>query len=102
MQFLVIAHDGTDPGAAQRRQQARAAHLATAARLKAVGNFILGGAILNDAGVMIGSAIVFEFPDRDALDRCLQADPYVIARVWQHIDVQPFRVAQLPAVAALK
>jgi hypothetical protein len=35
MQFLLIAHDGSDADAPQRRQQARAAHLATAAEMLA-------------------------------------------------------------------
>lgn len=99
MQFLVTAHDGTDPDSGQRRQRARAAHLAAAARLKALGQFVIGGAILNDAGAMVGSVLILDFPDRDALDRYLAADPYVVEKVWQRIDVQPFRVAQLPASA---
>ena len=97
MQFLVVAHDGTDPDSAQRRQRARAAHLAVAAQLKAQGQLLIGGAILNDAGAMVGSALIYDFPDREALDRYLATDPYVVEKVWQRIDVRPFRVAQLSA-----
>jgi uncharacterized protein YciI len=96
MQFLVMAHDGTDPQSAQRRQSARSAHLAAMARLKALGQFVIGGALLDATGAMIGSAVIFDFTDREALDRYLATDPYVVQRVWQRIEVQPFRVAQLP------
>ncbi|HEX4052245.1 MAG TPA: YciI family protein [Steroidobacteraceae bacterium] len=76
--------------------RAREAHLAAAAQLKAQGRFVLGGAILDEAGAMIGSAVIFDFPERDALNRYLATDPYVVQKVWQRIEVRPFRVAQLP------
>jgi hypothetical protein len=96
MQFLVVAYDGTDSEAAQRRQRARQCHLSAVARLKVLGQFVTGGAILDEAGAMIGSAVIFEFPQREALNRYLATDPYVVEGVWQRIDVQPFRVAELP------
>ena len=99
MQFLLIAHDGSDPEAPHRRQQARAAHLLAAAELRRAGHFIIGGALLDASGAMVGSAIVFEFPDRTALDRYLATDPYVSGKVWQQIEIHAFRVAQLPPLA---
>ncbi|HTT04854.1 MAG TPA: YciI family protein [Steroidobacteraceae bacterium] len=96
MQFLVLAYDGTDPDHAQRRERARGPHLAAVAQLEARGQFLIGGAILDESGAMIGSAVIFEFPARDALDRYLATDPYVVGKVWQRIEVRPFRVAQLP------
>ena len=95
MQFLVLAHDGTDAEAPARRQRVRADHLAAAGRLKARGHFILGGAILDPEGRMVGSAVVFDFPDRAQLDDYLARDPYVTGKVWQHIEVHPFRVAEV-------
>jgi uncharacterized protein len=95
MQFLVLAHDGVDADAPARRQRVRAEHLAAVGRLKGRGNFILGGAILNAQGQMIGSAVLFEFPDRAQLDAYLARDPYVTGNVWQRIEVQPFRVAEV-------
>ena len=52
-----------------------------------------GGAILNDAGEMIGSTCIVDFPDRAALDHWLQTDPYIIGKVWQRLEVHPFRCA---------
>lgn len=100
MQFLVVAYDGTDPESGQRRQRAREAHLAAAARLKALGQLAIGGAILDEAGTMIGSALIFDFPDRETLDRYLATDPYVVQKVWERIEVRPFRAAQLSVPGA--
>src|SRR3546814_9217057 len=77
MQFLVTAYDGTDAEAPARRQAARDAHLVGARRMTAEGRFLLGGAILDDAGGMIGSACVVAFASRAELDEWLRTDPYV-------------------------
>ncbi len=93
MQFLVVAYDGTDEGALERRLAVREAHLAGAEKLKAAGNLIAGGALLNDAGDMIGSTLYAEFATRDELDAWLQQDPYVTGGVWQDIEITPIRLA---------
>ena len=90
-QFLVSAHDGTDAEAPARRAAARPAHLAGIGKLG--GAMILGGAMLDPAGVPIGSVMVVEFPDRADLDAWLAADPYTVEGVWRRIEVVPFRVA---------
>jgi uncharacterized protein YciI len=92
-QYLVIAWDGTDSEAPQRRQAARAAHLACAAKMFADGRMKEGGAILNDQGGMIGSSCVVEFADRAELDAWLASDPYVVGDVWKTINVHNFRCA---------
>lgn len=93
MQFLVTAYDGTDAEAPARRQAVREAHLAGARELTEKGNFLIGGAILNETGEMVGSAVVCEFPTRADLDAWLATDPYVTGDVWQKIEVVPFRAA---------
>ena len=99
MQYVITAHDGTDPGAAARRQAARPAHLDNISPMVAGRNILLGGAILDDAGAMIGSVCIVDFPTRAALDHWLATDPYVTGGVWTSIDVKPFRVAVVvPAV----
>ena len=95
MQFLIIAYDGTDEGALDRRMAAREAHLVGARAMKANGSMIVGGAILDDDGRMVGSSCIVEFPDRAAVDAWLAADPYVTEGVWQKIEVKPFRCAPL-------
>lgn len=95
MQFLILGRDGNDPEAPVRRQKVRDDHLAGMRQLKVTGHFVFGGALLDEQGGMIGSAIVFDFPDRAALDAWLAKDPYVTGNVWQHVDVRPFRAAKI-------
>jgi uncharacterized protein YciI len=95
MQFLIIAYDGTDEGALERRMAAREAHLVGTRAMKASGSMIVGGAILDDDGRMVGSSCIVELPDRAAVDAWLAADPYVTGDVWRKIKVRPFRCAQL-------
>ena len=93
MQFVVIGRDGTDPEAPARRQAARRSHLKGIEPLVNSGNVLLGGAILDDDGIMRGSVIVADFPSRTELDAWLMGDPYVTGDVWQEVEVAPFRVA---------
>jgi uncharacterized protein len=95
MQFLLIAYDGTDPGALDRRMKVRPEHLDNVAVMKKRGEFLLGGAILDDAGKMIGSMIVYEFPDRAALDKCLETEPYVVSGTWEKIEIRLYRLAKI-------
>jgi uncharacterized protein YciI len=95
MQFLIIAHDGTDEGALERRMAVREPHIIGARAMKAAGTMIVGGAILDDDGRMIGSSCIVEMPDRAAVDAWLASDPYVTGGVWREIEVRPFRCAQL-------
>jgi len=94
MQFLLTAYDGTDPGAPERRLKVRSDHLHKIAGLKKSGEFLFGGAILDDTGKMIGSMIVYEFPDRKSLDERLKEEPYITAGVWKKIEIHPFRLAK--------
>ena len=90
-QFLVIARDGTHPGAPARRAAARPAHLAAVNRLG--GGMILGGAMLDAAGVPVGSTMVLEFPDLAAVEAWIASDPYTAGDVWRDLEVLPFRIA---------
>jgi uncharacterized protein YciI len=58
MQWLIIARDGKDDEAERRRLAARPAHLENAARLQAKGHLLVGGALIDHDGRMIGSACV--------------------------------------------
>lgn len=95
MQFILLAYDGTDPDALDRRMKVRKGHLDKISNLKKKGEFISGGAILNDEGKMIGSMIIYEFPDRAALDARLRDEPYFTEGVWKKIEIRPFRLAQI-------
>ncbi len=92
MQFVVTALDYTDADALQRRLANREAHVAGARRLMAEKRFLSGGAILDDAGRMIGSTLHVDFPDRASLEQYLQQDPYVSGKVWETIEIRPVRL----------
>ncbi len=93
LQWLIVARDGTDAQALERRMAARPAHLENAAKLQARGHLLVGGALVDDDGRMIGSACVAQFATRAELDQWLRTDPYVAGNVWQDIQIMPYRVA---------
>lgn len=93
MIFLLTAQDGKDEGALGRRLAAREAHLASIRRLKAEGRLVFAGAILDEAGRMVGSSVVLEAPDRAAAEALIRDDPYAVAGVWVTWTLVPFRVA---------
>ncbi len=93
MQFLVMAKDGSDEAAVERRRRTRPTHLASIGPLVDSGKVLVGGAILDDAGNMVGSMLLVVFPDRADVDAWLAADPYVTEGVWREIEVTPFRTA---------
>lgn len=93
MQFLILAYDAKDPDALKRRMEAREGHLATVARYKEMGHMHMGAALLDDAGNMIGSTLVVEFPSRKELDGWLDEDPYVTQKVWEDITITPCKIA---------
>jgi uncharacterized protein YciI len=95
MQFLLIGYDGTDPEAMERRLSVRGEHLEKITGLKKRGECLFGGAILDDTGKMIGSMVVYEFPDRQSLDERLKEEPYISGGVWEKIEIRPFRLAKI-------
>ena len=95
MQFVVTAMDYTDADALDRRMQSREAHIASIQQLIADGHFLSGGAILNDVGKMIGSTLHMEFPDRESLENCLNSDPYIAGKVWEHFDIKTVKLVPM-------
>lgn len=93
MQFLVIAHDGTDEGAPARRMAVREKHLEVAKGLHGNGILQLGGALLSESGSMVGSAMVIEADSEEALREMLSRDPYTHGGAWQRFEIWPFRRA---------
>jgi uncharacterized protein YciI len=92
-QFLVLAYDGADAGALERRKSARPRHFEGIKSMVEQGEIVFGGAILDVGGRLIGSAVFVEFPSRRELDAWLDREPYVKERVWQKIEVKPVRIA---------
>jgi uncharacterized protein len=94
-QYLITAYDGTDENALERRMSIRPFHLEGAKKLKENGNFIIGGAMLNDEGKMIGSTMILQFENPEELQIWIDSEPYIQQGVWEKFEVKPFRVANI-------
>ena len=94
-QYLITAYDHTGVDALQHRLNIRPHHLDGARELKANGNFIIGGAMLNDDGKMIGSVMILQFETEEELQAWQQNEPYITQGVWETVDVKPFKVADV-------
>jgi uncharacterized protein len=92
-QYLITAYDYTDAGALERRMNIRPHHLDGAKQLKETGNYVLGGAILNDDKKMIGSVMVLQFETEEELKTWKQNEPYITQNIWKSVDIKPFKVA---------
>lgn len=90
MLFLVIAHDGHDPEAPERRAAVREQHLQEARPLAEDGTMRLGGAYLDAAGGMAGSVLILEADDEAAVRALLERDIYHREGVWQRYEIRPF------------
>ncbi len=94
-QYIIQGWDGTDEKALERRMNARPAHLEGARKLKTTGHYVLGGAILNEEGKMIGSTMVLQFESKEQLQQWIDSEPYIIEKVWEKIDIRSFKVADV-------
>ncbi|TAE32209.1 MAG: hypothetical protein EAZ91_04880 [Cytophagales bacterium] len=95
MLYVVHAYDGTDEQALDRRMSVRPMHLDGAQKLRDLGHYVLGGALLSPEGKMIGSMMVLDFETDEQLQDWLSWEPYVQNKVWETIDIKPFRQAKV-------
>ncbi len=93
MQFLIVAYDGLDDDALNRRMAAREAHLALVETNKAAGHAKYGAALLDESGKMIGSMMVVEYENQEALENWLKDEPYITQRVWEDVSISACKVA---------
>jgi uncharacterized protein YciI len=95
LQYVIIARDGTDSDALQRRMNVRPFHLNGVRQLKDNNNFIVGGATLDEKGNMTGSVMMVQFETEAEMKHWFEHEPYVTGKVWQSIEVNTFRVAEV-------
>jgi uncharacterized protein YciI len=94
---VILALDGQDAEAEQRRIAVRGAHMERVRPAAEDGTLALGGAILDGPdGRMIGSIAVIARPDEASARAWMADDPYVTGGVWQEITLYPTRFAPLP------
>ena len=99
MLYVILAHDTANNLA--KRKEVRPAHLARIQKLKDEGRLILAGprpaidATDPGAAGFSGSLIVAEFENLQSARTWAEADPFMAAGVYSHVDVYPF-VKTLP------
>ena len=55
------------------------------------GDMAFGGPLTNsDGGAAIGSLIVADFESRDAVERWLSGDPFVLADIYESVSIEAF------------
>src|SRR3954469_21692014 len=91
MYFAIVAKDAPGSETQERHLAARPEHMDGLRRLRIEGHMIDGGAILDEAGGLVGSGLLCDFPDRAALDAYLGEEAFARERVWQDITVFPLR-----------
>jgi uncharacterized protein YciI len=79
------------PDSLERRMAAREAHLAYVAAHRDMVR--IAGPYLDDDGQMAGSMFVIEAPDRAAVETFSAADPYVLADLFERVDIRAWRVS---------
>ena len=93
MNFLIVAYDGKDENALERRMRVRPDHFANVLKIKEKGHVHCAGGITNEEGKLIGSMLVVSFDTREQLDEYLKTEPYVVNNVWQDIRIDTCNVA---------
>ncbi|MBC7915136.1 MAG: hypothetical protein H7Y07_13545 [Pyrinomonadaceae bacterium] len=92
-QYLISALDFTDEDALRRRIEVRPLHIEMMKKLKESNNFIIGGAILNHEAKMMGSSVIVQFETDQQLSAWLAEEPYLLKKVWEKVEIKPFKVA---------
>jgi uncharacterized protein YciI len=95
LQFVITGKDGTGPEALDLRMSVRPLHLDGVRKLKENNNYVVGGATLDKEGKMNGSIMIVQFENEEDLKQWMKNEPYITGDVWQHIDVKPFKVADV-------
>ena len=86
--FVMTCIDHKD--ALDRRMAARPDHLAYVADNRALVK--IAGPLLDDAGGMAGSLFIIEADDKAAVEAFTAADPYVLANVFERVEIRSFKI----------
>ncbi len=88
MQFMIKALDGE--GRLAKRMEVRPRHLEGMEKLRS--HILCAGGLLDEEGRMKGSVLILDFPSRRELDAYLAAEPYVVEKVWEKIEIETLNV----------
>ncbi len=94
MQFVLIARDGKDENALERRMAVREKHLENAKRMFDEGSLLYASGLLDENGKMIGSVMTVDFPSKEVMEEeWLKREPYITGDVWKDIEIMKTAVA---------
>ncbi|MGK7863179.1 YciI family protein [Falsiroseomonas sp. E2-1-a4] len=93
---VLIGWDGTDEAAMDRRMAARPAHFARVQPMAEDGTLLFGGALLDEAGRMIGSLVATRHTSHAAAQAWLDKDPYATGDVWREVILHATAFRALP------
>ena len=88
--YVFIGHDG--PRGAELRKAHRPAHLERLEDLASAGKIPHAGPLLDEAGIPVGSLILFEAEDLAGARVFAAEDPYVVGGVFTSHEVHETRV----------
>jgi uncharacterized protein len=94
-QYLVIAYDAGTAESLDHRMAIRPLHLEFIKGYKNRGEFLIGGALLDNDQKMKGSSLILQFEDEKGIEIYEANEPYIINKVWQTYTITPFRVANV-------
>ncbi|WP_424810441.1 YciI family protein [Roseococcus sp. YIM B11640] len=96
MGYAIIAWDGTDKDALDRRMAVRDRHIAVITRWAEQGRLSLGFPTFRADGSVAGSIMILGEEDEVGAKEYLQEEPFAREGVWQSYEARPFRIAPLP------
>lgn len=88
------------PGTGELRGAVREAHRAFIRRQDPDCTCVLGGPLLDEAGAMIGTALVFEAGSAAAVAAFMADDPYVRGGLFEHVEIRRWRIGLGAIVSA--
>jgi len=92
LMMLFVIHALDKPGALETRLANYDAHKAFLSDTSAFGvKIVMSGPLVADDGqTMIGSLLLVEAPDRAAVERFNNADPFKAADIWEKVTITAF------------
>jgi|GEM_PF-1921786 len=95
MYFLVTGHDYKDEDSLNRRMKARGEHMAGIEAMLKDKTLLMACAMVNEDDQMCGSTMILDMENREAVDRYLDQEAYILQKVWERVEVTPCKVPPL-------
>lgn len=95
MEFVVIAYDGKDEAALERRLSVREVHLQNAKKMVESGRLLFASALLDNNENMNGSIMFCDYDSEEELRaEWLDNEPYMTGNVWEKVIIKRAKIAK--------